>query len=116
MGRLSSPEFKVNPNLSRNSTTSVVVERWLESVTGVGSVAVGHVLEKGLAFFTVFGSVMAGVLERGCAFDTGFGATVASVSFVFAVGVGATKSAASSLVAALSELRDSPAEEDIDNG
>ena len=106
----------MNPDLSNTSTMSVGPGRGFESVTGVGSVAVGHVLERGLAFFTVFGSVMAGVLERGCAFDTGFGATVASVSFVFAVGVGATKSAASSLVAALSELRGLSAEKDMVTG
>eukprot|EP00614_Pseudopedinella_elastica_P024068 CAMPEP_0172620382 /NCGR_PEP_ID=MMETSP1068-20121228/103111_1 /TAXON_ID=35684 /ORGANISM="Pseudopedinella elastica, Strain CCMP716" /LENGTH=163 /DNA_ID=CAMNT_0013427619 /DNA_START=207 /DNA_END=699 /DNA_ORIENTATION=- len=57
----------------------------VESVTGVGSVAVGD------------------VLERGFAFGTGFGPTMAGVSFGFVVGVGATRSAASSLVAALSE-------------
>ena len=45
--------------------------------------------------------------------STGFGATMASVSFAFAVGVGATTRAASSLVAALSELLGSSGEEDM---
>ena len=81
------------------------VRERLETVTGVGSVTVSDVLERRLAFVTGFGSVMVGVLERGCAFGTGFGAKMTGVSFVFAVGVGATTSAASSLVAALSVKR-----------
>ena len=70
-----------------------------------------------MAFGTGFGSVVGGVLERGRAFGTGLRATMTDVSFVFAVGVGATTlvfavgvgattSAASSLVAALRWLRD----------
>ena len=87
----------------------------LATVTGVGSVAGGDVLERGLALGTGFGSVVVGVLERGRAFGTGFGATMAGLSLVFVVGVGATTlvfvvgvgattSSASSLMAALSEL------------
>ena len=38
------------------------------------------------------------------------------VSFVFVVGVGATTIVASSMVAALSQLRDSPAEVDMVTG
>ena len=52
---------------------------------------------------------MAGLLERGFAFGAGFGATMAGVSFAF-------DSAASSLVAASPELRESPAEEEMAAG
>ena len=80
-GRLSSLEFKVNPNLSSTSKMAAGFERGFVTVTGVGSVAVGGVLERGLAFGTGFGSVMVGV---SLVFVVGVGATRA----VFVVGVG----------------------------
>ena len=50
------------------------------------------------------------------AFGTGFGATMTGVWFIFVVGVGATTSAESSLVAAFPELRNASADEDTETG
>ena len=89
-GRLSP---KVNPNGSSTSTMAVGFERVLACGTGFGSVIVGDVLERGRASGT-------------------FGASMAGVSLVGVVG----SSVASSLVAVLSELRGSSAEEDMVTG
>ena len=74
-----------------NRVGTGVSKRWLALATGVETVTVS-------------------VLERGLAFVTGIGAAMAGVSFEFAVVAGATMIAASSLVAASKEVRNSSQE------
>jgi len=54
----------VNPNLSSTPTVVAGFDRGLATVTGVGSVAGGDVLERGLAFGTGFGSVVVAATDK----------------------------------------------------